>query len=348
MVNLPPPFTLDHLKGSGVYKGVSFRYAVPRGPTLNSRPLRILLSQHGTRVERRDTGAEDYLSFPLQYDDPKRYDLVVIAPDFPSVEEVGEDRLNGYNFYRFDGEGLPWIRGLIRDYLPGFFAQRSSVLAGRTIKYGRFYFFGHSRGGQAVHMYVMKYGGADIYSAASCGCELFQRNQYLRMPPSKKIPPDYLDRLDNLVETNFVSIIGTQDIARRIQSIRGFIVREIGERVTHANLCKLLPDPPVPLLKPGTKLAFEDFPGREVTRKAPLYKDVGFAFMWNAGARHRGVENYPKAREYLFGNRPAKPLPPLLRATSGLRSVYHNRMRRAEAWSELDRHAEELEEIGPG
>ncbi|SNS30663.1 hypothetical protein SAMN04488107_2132 [Geodermatophilus saharensis] len=316
---LPPPrVDLRHVTGRGVFDGIGFHYAIPRSRPLDGRPLRVLVSQHGTRRTIASTGGPHYLDLPLREDDARTYDLVVVAPHFPSEEEVGTDRLNGANFEQFDGPGLPWIRGLVHDHLPRFLDRKwPGLSATGAIDVERFYFFGHSRGGQAVHMYLMRYGGSDIYRAASCGGELFQRDDYEREPS------DYLTRLDRLILSDTAAIIGTADTAarggpaRRIESVRGFVIREVGQRVSFADLCRLLPAPPVPLPHRDALIQYEDFPGRQVEKRTSPLTDVGFTFRWTPNGEHLGRDNYPVARRYLFEDRPAKPLALLRQALIG-------------------------------
>lgn len=311
------PAQIRYLQFKRVFRDIRFNVAVPRHPTAGGRRFRVLVSQHGTRGTDAQIGADEYVRYPLDWDDPYWYDLVVVAPHFPARDQARPDLPNGSTFHRFDDAGLEWIHDLVHDHLQEVFAEpelNAQVALDGAVDLDRFYFFGQSRGGMAVHAYTMRYRGADIHRAASCAGIISQRES-ARF--DGLTDAQYLDRLDAFLRTDVASVIGTADTARRIESIRSFVCREVARRTTPGNVQALLPDPPVPLADPGTRLACDAFPGPVIARRSTPLPTIGYRFLWHPNGGHSGVSNYRTARQYLFADRERKPLPDLRGWTLG-------------------------------
>lgn len=291
------------------FNNIQYKVAIPRHKTRYGRKFRVLISQHGTRSLDTEIGADEYLSYPLDYDDPFWYDLIVVSPHFPA-EDITSVQPNGTHFQRYGQPGLQWIHDLVHTELGNVFSD-SALLAELNlvvlkVELERFYFYGHSRGGMAVHTYIMQFKGVDIFRAVSAGGQLVQRDDSWYNAAGVS-DTEYLDKLDAFVTTPVASVLGTAEQAIRIESVRSFICREISQRVTDENLSLISPIPPVSLTS-AAKLTCDLFTAPSIAQRNPRLQNIGYRFLWNSGANHRGYKNYRVARGFLFKDRLTKPL----------------------------------------
>ncbi len=292
---------MNYIKFSRIFQGIRFMVAFPETPTYRRRKFRILVSQHGTREKDSDIGADEYIQYPLNYDDPFWYDLVVVSPHFPASNVAPNNDPNGFHFQLFNKNGLQWLHDLVHNELPTLFSENEVNIRVET---NRFYFFGHSRGGMMVHTYIMKFKGEDIFRATSCGGQLVQRghSSYNSLSDSQ-----YLQLLDAFLTTPVASILGTAESSVRIESVRSFICREVSKRVSDSDLALISPLPPSSLTN-SANLTCDLFTSPVIAQRSPSLHNMAYRFLWNKDANHRGRKNYKVARTFLFLDRRRKPL----------------------------------------
>ncbi len=342
---------MEYFRFTRQFQGMRFDIAAPRHRPAFGRKFHVLVSQHGTRDEEDDAGAAYYLDIPFAHDDPYRYDLLVIAPQFPASSSAAAGQVHGANFHRFDKDGLQIIHDFLHIQLAEILAEpevEAEVHLTGKIDLSKFYFFGHSRGGMTVHTYVMRFQGYDIHRAASCGAVLLRRDststtQFNQIPDFM-----YLGALDAFLRTNVASVIGTAEERGRIESIRQYICREVGQRTALSTVQSLLSAPPVELSGPavGARLSCDQFDTPLVIpEREPRFPDVNYRFIWNPNGTHRGRINYPVARKYLFADRRPRWLfdaASHTRAGRALQSQANGAARRLEEQIERDHDAEDL------
>lgn len=323
---------LNYLLFDRVFKTTGYKLVIPLYPTLRGRPFRILVSQHGSREDADDIGAESYLTYPIDlrdnndvaFDDPFWYDLIVVAPNFPPSKSAPPGFPNGMSFNNLDGSesGLQWLNDLVHSELPRVL-QEISILENLnlTVEMDKFYFFGHSRGGMALNKYIMKFEGKDLFAAASCSGRFDEIDNPNGREFSSMSINEYLRRLDAFITTPVVSILGTHEAENadtgsikptgisRIENIRAFICRFIQPRVGINGLARVLPDvdPPVPLFG-NPNISCNAFRPPIINQSNPFISNIKYHFWWRTNGHHVGSGNYTLARTFLFARRERKPV----------------------------------------
>lgn len=163
------------------------------------RRLRVLVSVHGS-----DGSAEKYMDIPVSKGDDDRYDLIIVAPQFPTSKNAPNSDMNGLKFDSYHSSSHRWLHTLLHCHLPGILLDRELVVDTRKV-----YLFGHSRGGQFVHTYMLKHHSEDVLRAAICGAGLLRRGDHEDFRNMGRL--GYEKRLSALVRANVAFIVGTSD-----------------------------------------------------------------------------------------------------------------------------------------
>lgn len=296
------------------FEGIKYWLRIPKDAQSRQNELRILVSMHGT-----NGNAKDYLDIVTDPNDDDRYGLVVVAPQF----------LEGAEFDFPESDSHRWLHELLHQHLPDVLAAR-----GLSVYTDKVYFFGHSRGGQLIHVYMLKYYSEDVLGAAICGPGLLRPNN--RNPLNM---PDYLDRLKAFVQANVAIIIGTSDCAnkecltdssmdnqwnernvcgdstgdqqgrpkwQRIREVIDYFNNELAPLLGEAYMKCIIQQQPPEWHPDG---AFFPIPAGPATNPV-CNKRIRFFWTPNLleGGKpvqgHRGWRNYPTARQYLFESSP--------------------------------------------
>jgi len=188
----------------GSYLGALYRVYVPARPCPGER-WPVLVSVHGT-----DGSPEGYLD--MWCADAEKYGFVVIAPYFDAPVFPAYDRLNiNLGMERSDVRLLK-ILDAVAEIVP--------------LETGRFYLFGHSKGGQFVSRFVLAHPDR-ILRAAACGSGNYVAPEPTMFFPegTKKNPlaPDLNPDFGQLLRTDMAVIIGTEDLERRRQAAQDFM-----------------------------------------------------------------------------------------------------------------------------
>lgn len=173
------------------FEGIKYWLRIPRDAQSRQDKLRILVSIHG-----KNGDARGYLNIVTDKNDDDRYALIVVAPQFPEKKD---------GFDHPESASHAWLHRLLHQHLPDLLARQEKL----AVNTDKVYFFGHSKGGEFVHVYMLTYCSKDVLRAAICGPG--------RLRPSISYPlknmPDYQDRLKAFVQSDVAIIMGTSDCA---------------------------------------------------------------------------------------------------------------------------------------
>lgn len=175
------------------YQGQGYYLWIPANAFSHPEKLKLLVMVHGTNGDARE-----YMDYPRDLDDDTKHNLLILAPQFPRESEDNK-------WSRYDNKWIGWLYALIHYELKFRTLPRLGLPTAYTEK---FYLFGHSKGGQFVQSYIMKYKGNDIIKAASCASGIYYNREGLSGSMSSD---DYTSRMRHLVKTNLAIIVGSTD-----------------------------------------------------------------------------------------------------------------------------------------
>ncbi len=308
------------------YEGVSYLLRAPKNAKSRETDLRVLVTVHG-----HDGDALEYLD--IVANDADTHGLVVVAPQFPREADAPTSNMHGGNFDFPESDAHAWLHRLLHNHLPTVLAGDPYYL---TVSTDKVYFFGHSKGGQFIHIYMLTHSSCDVLRAAICGPGHLRRYSHHRL---RNIMPtaEYRPKLRALAQANVAIIVGTSDCAndgcltnsamghawdpqnlcpaapekqpeykwRRIQEAIDYFNIELAQLLGEAYMKSIIQQEPPEWHPPGAYFPIPTGPATDPVTNPRI------CFYWTPNAPdaqgnpvngHRGWRNYVIARQYLFGS----------------------------------------------